>query len=564
MPVNLRAVFWMCPILAAAAAGSCGDDATDTSTGLGTTTSGGTGGGATSTGSQGTGGTLFSSSSGNQGPFSDFPPDPVIDPSASPEAPTLFGDPNSGDPSGGPCLVEPEVGALFPKNWLRPRFRFIPAPGQNLFEIRLHAENQTNDLVVYTGSATWTMPDAMWSLLASHTLDAPITMTVRGAVFDGTALTGGPSLGSSGNFTIAPADAAGTIVYWTTSGGSSLKGFTVGDESVITALTPPQVDMPTANNTAVTCIGCHSSTPDGKFVGFTAQGPWGNAVASIEEASVGDAPPFMGPGGLAAFASLSPVGISSFSKAHWAAGDRIMVSALGDYDASELLWVDLEAQSAGQGSAYGLFMRDGDPRGVGAPTWSHDGETIVYVSTDAQLTGRLDQGQADLYAVPYNNKAGGAAAPIEGAADPAISEYYPSLSSDDQWLTFNRCPSDATMYNQPLGEVFVMPSSGGTPLRISANDPPACVNKVSPGITNSWPKWSPEAVTVNGKTYYWLIFSSTRAEGGNPQLYVTGVVVEGAVVSTYASLYLWNQPPDESNHTPAWDVFQLPPVPPPQ
>jgi WD40-like Beta Propeller Repeat len=563
MAVNLRALVWLCPVLAAAGVGACGDDTSQTTTSPGNPASTGAGGASTSSSATGTGG-LFTSSSGMQGPFEDFPPDPVIDASAPADAPTLFGDPNSGDPSGGPCLVEPEVGALFPKNWLRPRFRFVPASGQNLFEIRLHAENQTNDLVVYTASPLWTMPDDMWALLTTHTLDAPITMTVRGAVFDGTGLTSGPSLGSSGVFTIAPADAAGTIVYWTTSGGSSLKGFTVGDESVITALTPGQVDMPTADNTQVTCIGCHTSTPDGKFVGLTAQGPWGNAVASIEEATVGDAPPFMGPGGLAAFATLSPVGISTFSKAHWTNGDHVMVSALGDFAASELLWLDLEAQTAGEGSAHGFFARDGDPRGVGAPTWSHDGETIVYVSTDAQFTGRLDLGQADLYAVPYNDKAGGAAMPIDGAADPTFSEYYPSLSADDQWLTFNRCPSDATMYNQALAEVFVMPSSGGAPLRISANDPPACVNKPSPGITNSWPKWSPEAVTVNGKTYYWLIFSSTRAEAGNPQLYVTGVVVEGDTVTSYASLYLWNQPADENNHTPAWDVFQIPPVPPPE
>ena len=41
-------------------------------------------------------------------------------------------------------------GALFPANWLRPRFRFTNIGDADLFEIRLQAESQTNDLVVYT------------------------------------------------------------------------------------------------------------------------------------------------------------------------------------------------------------------------------------------------------------------------------------------------------------------------------------------------------------------------------------------------------------------------------
>src|SRR5688500_7859225 len=92
------------------------------------------------------------------GPFDDFPEDPVIDGGGTPpNAPDLFGDPGSGSPTGGPCLVEPEVGTLFPRNWLRPRFSWIAGAGQNLFELRLTAANETSPLVVYTTSTTWTM-----------------------------------------------------------------------------------------------------------------------------------------------------------------------------------------------------------------------------------------------------------------------------------------------------------------------------------------------------------------------------------------------------------------------
>jgi hypothetical protein len=206
------------------------------------------------------------------------------------------------------------------------------------------------------------------------------------------------------------------------------------------------------------------------------------------------------------------------------------------------------------------------------PNWSHDGANIAYVSTYAGKDGRLGAGSADIYKVPYNNKAGGTATPLPGASDPGYNEYYPSYSSDDAFIAFNRIASGQDMYYNPTSEVFVVPAAGGTATRLAANDPPACSGIKSPGITNSWPKWSPEALTYQGKTYYWIIFSSTRdgytiqkkPAGKASQLYITGIVVEGGKITTYPGVYLWNQPADTSNNTPAWDAFQIPPVPPPK
>ena len=77
---------------------------------------------------------------------------------------------------------------------------------------------------------------------------------------------------------------------------------------------------------------------------------------------------------------------------------------------------------------------------------------------------------------------------------------------------------------------------GGTALRLPANDAAACqTTTVSPGLTNDWPKWSPQAVTANGKTYYWLTFSSKRTGTGNAQLYITAVVVDEVGQITHLS-----------------------------
>lgn len=532
-------------------AGGAGGDGNGTPSGGQTSGGGGAGG---STGSFMTGGNA------PMGPF--FPEEPILTEGVPDNAPELFGDP-AGDVEGGPCLVEPELGSLFPNNWLRPRFKYVPAGGQNLFEIRLHAQSEPNDLVVYTTQPIWTMDKAIWDNIAPHVTDEPITVSIRGAVFNGSTLDSGPALGSKGEITIAPVGAGGTIVYWTTSGGSALKGFKVGDESVVAALTPNQVQMNTTNNAEVTCVGCHTSTPDGLYASFVAQGPWSNAVASIEAESVGQEPPFFGAGARAFLQSASELGIHTYSAAHWQAGDRVMVTPSGVDDASRLLWVDLEAATNAQGSSWGEIARSGDAHGAGSPSWSHDGERIVYVSTNAQTTGRLDNGIGDLYVVPYNDRAGGTATPLPGASSPDHAEYYPAYAPDDALIVFNRIPTGQNMYDAPNAELYVLPAAGGTPLRLAANDPPACTGKASPGVTNSWPKWSPQAQTVGSKTYYWLIFSSRRSEGGNPQLYATGLVQEGDTLRSYPALYLWNQPAEESNHTPAWDVFDIPPVPPP-
>src|SRR5262252_4663803 len=99
---------------------------------------GGFGGGVeTSSGGGGAGGNI---------PQQDDFQKPVLDSGAPANSSSLFG--AVGQPSGGPCLFEPEIGSLFPNNWLPPRFRFIPAKSENLFEIKLVIPHETSPLLV--------------------------------------------------------------------------------------------------------------------------------------------------------------------------------------------------------------------------------------------------------------------------------------------------------------------------------------------------------------------------------------------------------------------------------
>ena len=561
--VSFRFFAALVPVATCAALGACGSDPSVT----GATGTGGAGHATTTgddtatTSSQGFGG-------GSHGPYSDFPVDPVIDDGGGAlptNIATLFGDPTSGNPDGGPCLVEPEVGALIPNNWLRPRFKMVPAAEQNVLEIRIHSAGEVNDLVVYTTSPEWKMPKDMWTLLLGHLQDIPMTLTIRGAKLDGDALDGMPSAGTTGDITIAPAAAEGSVVFWHTipaDNSGELKGFSPGDETVTPVLTTGQIQVQ-PQGSQVTCIGCHASTPDGKYAAFkTLGGTTGDALGSVEMGSAGASPPFWTN---ASIDALSPaaLGVPTFSKAHWADGDHIQISSYGNGADAKLAWFDLEATSGAEGVGYDFLDRTGDDRGAIMPSWSHDGANIVYISTNGSGDGRPTNGETNLDIVPYNDGAGGTSTPIPGASSDAYSEYYPALSPDDQMIVFNRVDAGVDTYNQAAAEVFVIPTAGGTATRVVANDPPQCSGAVSPGITNSWPKWAPEATTVGDRTFYWIIFSSRRGDGAVPQLYVSAVVSQGGTITTYPALYLWNQAPDEANHTPAWDVFKIP-TPPPQ
>jgi hypothetical protein len=561
----------------------------------------------------------------------DFPSAPIIDaqpddgsPATPEDAPSHFS--GSGLGSGGPCVTEPGDGALVPQNWVRPRFRYAPtSSAQTLFEIRLHTPRQQNDLLVYTTSKTWKMPKTIWDAVRASTWDEDITFTVRSV--DPTNASSTPA-GTQGKFRIAPAGADGAMIYWTAvgerDGQSWLEGFSAGDEGVATVLDVATTQLKVSRDQggqlqqgtgAVQCIGCHTAVPDGKSVAFVDFWPWSGVAASVENMHEGEIPSWLTPGGAEAF-SQPWLGIMSFSNAAWAANDHAVVvtyqnssapwdgQSWSDSPNSRLAWIDLStsvptAAAAGagtsgdslmtymksnEGKSYGFLARNGDSRGAEGPTWSHDGTNVAYVSTNAAKDGRLATGTADLYSVPYNARAGGNATPIAGASDPNYCEYYPAYSPDDRYIAFDRAPGGENMYYNPHAEVFVVPAGGGTAVRLNANTPVACTGAVSPGITNSWAKWSPQVTSCSGKRYYWLIFSSSRdgmlfnpanlMSGGQvptSQLYVTAVVDDGSGnLTTYPAVYIWNQPTtytgtesfngsNQSNHTPTWEVVDIPP-----
>ena len=145
----------------------------------------------------------------------DFPAEPIVEAKVPANAPTLFGDADTFASSSAPCVLEPQLssgsapGALFPANWLRPRFRFT-ATG-DLFEIRVSSEVQRNDLVAYTKTPLWTMPAEIWKAAAVNNIGKPMTVTIRSLQ---SSSPGMPN-GVRGDILIAPVNAGGSMVFWT-------------------------------------------------------------------------------------------------------------------------------------------------------------------------------------------------------------------------------------------------------------------------------------------------------------------------------------------------------------
>jgi len=489
--------------------------------------------------------------------FEDFPAHPIIEPGAPADAPELF-EP-AGPATGGPCVLEPQAGTLFPRDWLRPRFSYTPTGEQNLFEIRVHSQHELNDLVVYTTEPTWAMPEAMWSLLNLHILGQELTVSVRGASFDGSGLDAPAAASEAGSFTIAPVAASGSIAYWTTGGGNlstaAFKGFRVGEETVHPLLTPTQ--------TGAGCVGCHTSTPDGKFVAFSStvsDSDGGNASVDLRSLDGTAAQPdYVTATALQLLARTSQQA-PAFSRGRWTDSEKMALSMYDVDGQTQIAWTNLASSSPAQGVGWDVLARQGDSRSAAAVAFSHSGELVAYSSCDDVGSGvNLGSGTGgDLYTVPFNDGQGGTATPVAGASDPAYSEHYAAFSADDQLLAFIRVPASTFTHDNDVSEVFVIPSAGGTAVRLAANEPSSCSGAVSPGLTNSWPKWSPETGSTGGTRYYWLTFSSRRSPSRTPQLYITSVTVdEIGSIKTYPAIYLWNQPEDESNHTPAWDNFDI-------
>ncbi len=155
------------------------------------------------------------------------------------------------------------------------------------------------------------------------------------------------------------------------------------------------------------------------------------------------------------------------------------------------------------------------------PDWSRDGSTVYFTATTpiTNITGSAGN---------YNNKddihstngsiwlvsvsgSGAFGTPTELITPAGSNEndYYPAISPDNSTLIFDKAVGNTLAttdsYNNPGATLFAM-AVAGTPVALAGAN-------LGSGLTNSWPRWSPEVQTYNGKHLLWVTFSSTRDYG---------------------------------------------------
>jgi Tol biopolymer transport system component len=353
-----------------------------------------------------------------------------------------------------------------------------------------------------------------------------------------------------------------------------LKGFTIGDMTSKTVLTPTTAGNASNGDGTTNCISCHTSSPDGTYILYTRDASNGSRAIDVRTVVDAAAPaPQDVTANALAYLGNDHQGAPVLSAAHYSSSDAIAISIMYSPTLTgspnyQMVWTDLHATTGG----FGVMARTGDPNpGIASPAWRHDGTAVAYVSSDSSGEAVISNGivangnHMDIYTVPYNGHAGGAATPLTGASDPNYHEYYPVYSPSDTLLAFTRTDNmTQSSYNVAPAEVFIVPGNGGSSQRLRANDPPTCTTLVSPGLTNSWPRWAPAAQPSGSFNYYWIVFSSKRrpATGLNPQLYIAAVVtkVTGTTETVYAdypAVYVLAQDPTQNNHIPAWDNFDV-------
>lgn len=290
----------------------------------------------------------------------------------------------------------------------------------------------------------------------------------------------------TGGRAIVPEAAGRFIYYW--GGFTEIKRIGLQGSPV-----PETVD----GGTAGACAGCHSLSPDGRFVGVHRFGAQDRRIF-IHDTVTGTIA--VGPGSSTETnGDVGTIGLSWNPNINTDPPYQYVYARGGDLYLASLYAGEL-----------GPLAGASDPAWIeGLPSWGPDGQ-IVFTRSDlpAAPGDTAFSGASSLYLV---SSGGGTPEPVVGASANGAANYHPQFSPNGVWIAFNHSVAARTTISASDSQIHLVKAdqSGTVVLLPKVNDPPD-------GVPASWATWS-----LDGN---YLSFSSKRLGGeGDWDLYLAPV-----------------------------------------
>lgn len=425
-------------------------------------------------------------------------------------------------------LLYPEDGTMIPPNLAPMHFQWNEGPGADAI-YRITFKNSFVNVSYDTSQRDWRPPAETWTALSESAKGDSFELELRSVSRGGGQLYAAATI----VLEVSKVPLSGTIYYWATGKREEQKN----------GIMRLAFDMPEATdyfteatNGTGRCVGCHALSRDGTqmmlveyddiFTNFIV----GLEVSSKERKLAQDAHQ----GDFFTFSPNSSEFVSS-------------------------LQGTLTRRQTSDGQLIETLAFQGQK--ASHPDWSADGAKLALVLYPSQYD---DDYHFCGGSIALHDWQAGTTTTLVSSTSDDDNNYYPVISPDGAYIVFNRAGSpnplsnnECGLYANPGAELFVVASSGGTPLRLDrANGKVARVN-------NSWAKWAPARSTDE---VWWLAFSSTRDYGAllnnsqmpeikgakKPQIWITAIRPAQGVDPSYPAFWLPGQDLSSGNHLPYW------------
>jgi hypothetical protein len=461
-----------------------------------------------------------------------------------------------GTPGGtAPTIAYPFDQALFPFHFGDLAFQMVPSSASQT-EARISFQGDAIALDLYApctpitgaaiaGACSVAIPADLEASLAGASEATNLTETVRLSAPGGANLSESSPISARWSSVSLP----GTVYYWSAPPAAMNGQSEIRRVDLTTPGTPPEVYFsytdiePNQNSTPPypgysdmfsggwCCIGCHSITQDGKYMGVTMGGAsissgGGNGSffalvdiatrAPLAAAITTDAGQFL-PDGFATFTTFAP-------------DDNNMVQELQ----GQLFLRTYTAASTPPLATAGALFAGSTTESLTDPYWSAKGDLLAFASwvpTGAPPYDPKDlNGNEVIGAQIWTSAVAGttfATPNLLVPRQPGLTEYYPAISDDSALVAFDESscagPNSPTAdgygaspcdgYDDPSARLRVVEAAGGTAVNLDLASGVTSNWPTSDVWTNSWSRFSPTHGTFQGKSLYWLTFSSRRPYG---------------------------------------------------